>query len=195
MHRQMDHGRGRERVSKTCCGGPAVGNRRHVDALTQTRREGTTVINPDSVRAHKHPAMTVAETAAQQHRALAAEFGTHTLKRAATRHTNTRPRRRQPVCGVSVTTTAQVGPLGRGLSTAPADTLVGSRLRGCVRVTGPPQACSAETGNAFPTTPPAARQLVAILDELPKRSAPRRGRLAAVQMITKAGSDTGPDGA
>jgi P27 family predicted phage terminase small subunit len=48
---------------------------RYVDAVRQYRAEGATLINPDSGRAHKNPAVGVAEVAAAQLRVLAAEFG------------------------------------------------------------------------------------------------------------------------
>jgi P27 family predicted phage terminase small subunit len=47
----------------------------YVAALHQVRTEGLMLVNPTSGRAHKHPSAAVAETAATQLKALAAEFG------------------------------------------------------------------------------------------------------------------------
>jgi P27 family predicted phage terminase small subunit len=48
---------------------------RFVAAMRLYRAEGIVLVNPDSGRAHKHPAVGVAEVAATQLRAYAAEFG------------------------------------------------------------------------------------------------------------------------
>jgi P27 family predicted phage terminase small subunit len=48
---------------------------RFVAAVKLYRAEGIVLVNPDSGRAHKHPAVGVAEVAATQLRAFAAEFG------------------------------------------------------------------------------------------------------------------------
>jgi P27 family predicted phage terminase small subunit len=48
---------------------------RFVAAVRLYRAEGIVLVNPDSGRAHKHPAVGVAEVAATQLRAYAAEFG------------------------------------------------------------------------------------------------------------------------
>ena len=47
----------------------------YVAAVRQVRAEGLTLVNPDSGRVHKHPAVGVAETARAHLRVLAAEFG------------------------------------------------------------------------------------------------------------------------
>jgi P27 family predicted phage terminase small subunit len=48
---------------------------RFVLAVKTYRAEGITLVNPESGRAHRHPAVGIAETAAAQLRAYAAEFG------------------------------------------------------------------------------------------------------------------------
>ena len=48
---------------------------RFVAAVKLYRAEGIVLVNPDSGRAHKHPAVGVAEVASAQLRAFAAEFG------------------------------------------------------------------------------------------------------------------------
>lgn len=48
---------------------------RYVSAVRQYREEGITLINPDSGRVGKHPAVSVAEAAATQLRAFANDFG------------------------------------------------------------------------------------------------------------------------
>jgi P27 family predicted phage terminase small subunit len=48
---------------------------RFVDAVKVYRTEGITLVNPDSGRAHQHPAVSIATAAAAQLRAFAAEFG------------------------------------------------------------------------------------------------------------------------
>ena len=48
---------------------------RFVAAVNQYRAEGMVLVNPDSGRAHKHPAVGVAEVAAAQLRSWAAAFG------------------------------------------------------------------------------------------------------------------------
>ncbi|WP_099024705.1 phage terminase small subunit P27 family [Mycolicibacterium palauense] len=48
---------------------------RYVTAVRQYRAEGITLVNPESGRVHRHPAVAIAETAGTQLRAFAAEFG------------------------------------------------------------------------------------------------------------------------
>jgi P27 family predicted phage terminase small subunit len=48
---------------------------RFVTAMALYRKEGLVLTNPDSGRAHKHPAVTIAETAARQLLTFANEFG------------------------------------------------------------------------------------------------------------------------